>query len=62
MTWTFTTNQTKSTNKLFEVREIISEAPICSKEEETEPAGLGAADAWSSALLSVPLPAENAKH
>lgn len=61
-TGTFTTNQTKSTNKLFEVSEIISEAPICSKEEETEQACLGAADAWSSVLLSVPLPAENAAY
>lgn len=31
MTWTFTTNQTKSTNKLFEVSEIISEAPFALK-------------------------------
>lgn len=62
MTWTFSTNQTKSTNKSFEVSEIISEAPVCSKEEKTEQACLGAAEAWSSALLSVPLPAENAAH
>lgn len=62
MTWTFTINQTKSTNKLFEVSEIICEALVCSKVEETEQASLGAADAWSSVLLSVPLPAENAAH
>lgn len=59
MSWTFTTNQTKSTNKLFQVSQIVSEAFV---EEETEQACLGAADAWSSVLLSVPLPAENAAH
>lgn len=45
MSRTFTTNQTKSTNKLFEVSEIVSEALVCSKEEETEQACLRAADA-----------------
>lgn len=62
MTWTFTTNQIKSTNKLFEVSEITSEALVCSKVEETEQACLGAADASSSVLPSVPLPSENAAH
>lgn len=44
------------------VSEIISEALVCFKVEETMKSCLGAVDAWSSLVLSVLLPAENAAH